>query len=47
MKKGVKTPTAINLTSGGMWARIGTAIRSIRPEGPGQTASSAMAMATP
>ena len=26
-KNGEKTPTAISLASGGMWARIGTAIR--------------------
>ena len=46
-KNGEKTPTAISLASGGMCARIGTAIRSINPLGPGQNASSAMQIARP
>ncbi len=46
-KKGEKTPTAISLASGGMWARIGTAIRSMRPLGPGQKARIAMQMPRP
>ena len=41
-KNGENTPTAISLASGGMCARMGTAIRSISPLGPGQMASSAM-----
>ncbi|MCY1372758.1 hypothetical protein D9M69_599900 [compost metagenome] len=46
-KKGEKTPTAISFASGGMCARIGTAIRSIKPLGPGQKASRAMQIASP
>ena len=46
-KKGENTPTAMSRESGGMWARMGTAIRSIRPLGPGQKASAIMHSATP
>ncbi|MCY1370559.1 hypothetical protein D9M69_576570 [compost metagenome] len=46
-KNGEKTPTAINLASGGMCARMGTAIRSIKPLGPGQMASKAMQIPRP
>ena len=47
MKKGENTPTAISLASGGMWARIGIAIQSIRPLGPGHTARITMHTANP
>ena len=46
-KNGEKTPTAISLAPGGMWARIGPAIRSIRPLGDGQIASKAMQTTSP
>ena len=46
-KNGENTPTAISLASGGMCARMGTAIQSIRPLGPGQMANKAMHTARP
>ena len=46
-KKGVNTPTAMSLASGGMWALIGWAMKSISPLGPGHTASTAIARPMP
>ena len=46
-KNGENTPTAISLAPGGMWARIGAAIKSINPLGEGQIASSTMATTKP
>lgn len=46
-KNGENTPMAMSLASGGMCARIGIAIRSISPPGPGQMASRMPATARP
>ena len=46
-KKGEKTPTAISLAPGGIWARIGAAIKSINPLGDGQMANRTMHTPSP
>ncbi len=46
-KNGENTPTAISLASGGMWARIGCAMKSINPLGPGQIARAITARTMP